>query len=128
MRGVEGVRGVAGADGPKGPAGVKGDHGPQGRFGIQGLVCGQRGERGEKCIQGVTSAVRNVLGAHTPIQLATRYGAKMCFVKYHVSEDKSSIVESLDGVQQQLFHSDINRSSACNVVASPSQQKIHGSI
>ena len=36
---------------------------------------------------------------HLPIQLATRYGEKMCFVKYHVSEDKSSIAESSGGVQ-----------------------------
>ena len=33
------------------------------------------------------------------MQLATRYGGKMCFVKYHVSEDRSSIVESSGGVE-----------------------------
>ena len=31
--------------------------------------------------------------------MAARYGEKMCFVKYHVSKDKSSIVESSGGVQ-----------------------------
>ena len=36
---------------------------------------------------------------HLPIQLATRYGEKICFVKHFVSEDKSSIVESSGGVQ-----------------------------
>ena len=104
MRGFEGVRGVAGPDGLRGPAGVKGDRGPQGPFGIQGLVGDQgerdeRGERGEKGLQGDTSDVLNVLAVHIPIQLAERYGEKMCFVKYHVSEDKSSIVESSGGVQ-----------------------------
>ena len=28
---------------------------------------------------------------HLPIQLVTRYGEKMCFIKYHVSEDRSSV-------------------------------------
>ena len=50
-------------------------------------------------MQGDTSDVLSVLGNHLPIQLATRYGEKMYFVKYHVSEDKSSIVESSGGVQ-----------------------------
>ena len=40
-----------------------------------------------------------MLAAHLPIQLAARYGKNMCFVKYHVSEDQSSIVESSGGVQ-----------------------------
>ena len=85
----------------RGPAGVKGDRGPQGPVGIQGLVGdqGDRGERGEKGIQGDTSDVLSVLAAHLPIQLAKRYDEKMCFVKYHVSEDNSSIVESSGGVQ-----------------------------
>ena len=61
--------------------------------GIQGLVGnrgerGERGEPGEKGIQDNTSDVLNVLAAHIPIQLAKRYGEKMCFVKYHVSEEK----------------------------------------
>ena len=46
-----------------------------------------------------TSDVQSVLADHLPIQLAARYGENMCFVKYHVSEDKSSIVESSGGVQ-----------------------------
>ena len=101
MRGVEGVRGIADPDGLRGPAGVKGDRGPQGPFGIQGLVGdqgdrgerGERGERPEKGLQGDTSDVLSVLAAHI------RYGEKLCVVKYHVSEDKSSIVESSGGVQ-----------------------------
>ena len=101
VRGVEEARGVAGSDGLRGPAGVKGDRGPQGPFGIQGLVGDQgdpgerdeRGERGEKGIQVGTTDVLSVLAAHIPTQLATRYGGKMCFVKYHVTEDKSSIVD-----------------------------------
>ena len=40
-----------------------------------------------------------VMADHLPIQVATRCGAKMCVVKYHVSEDKSNIVESSGGVQ-----------------------------
>ena len=107
VRGVEGVRGVAGPDGFRGPAGVKGDRGPQGSFGIQGLVGdrdergerGERGGRGEKGLQGDTSDVLSVLAAHLPIQLAKRYDEKSCFVKYHVPEDKSSILESFGGVQ-----------------------------
>ena len=59
----------------------------------------ERGERGEKGIQGDTSDVRSVLADHLAIRLAGRYGEKMCFVKYRVSEDKSSIVESSGGVQ-----------------------------
>ena len=105
MRGVEGVRGVAGPDRLRGHAGVKG-HG-QGPFGIQVLVGvqgdrderGERGERGENGLPGDTSNFLSVLVAHIPIQLAKRYGEKMCFVNYHVSEDKSSIVESSGAVQ-----------------------------
>ena len=75
---------------------VKGDRGRE--VGIQGLVGdqgeggehGQRGERGEKSVQGDTSDVLSVLAAHLTIQLAKRYGEKMCFVKYDVSEDESS--------------------------------------
>ena len=50
-------------------------------------------------IQGDTSDVLSILANHLPIQLATRYGEKMCFMKYHVSEDKLSIVEAPGGVQ-----------------------------
>ena len=50
-------------------------------------------------MQGDTSDVLSVLADHLPIQLATRYGEKMCFVKYHVSEDRSSIVAPSGGVQ-----------------------------
>ena len=39
-----------------------------------------------------------VLADHLPIQLATRYSEKMCFIKYHVSEDRSSIIELPGGV------------------------------
>ena len=68
--------------------GEQGDRGEQ----------GERGERGEKGIQDDTSDVLSILADHLPIQLATRYGEKMCFVKYHVSKDKWSIVESSGGV------------------------------
>ena len=55
--------------------------------------------KGEKGIQGYNSDVLSVLAEHLPIHLATRYGEKMCFIKYHVSEDKSSIVEFVGGVE-----------------------------
>ena len=60
---------------------------------------GRRGERGEKGVQSDTSDVLNVLAAHLPIQLGKRYGEKMYFVKYHVSEDQSSIVRMSGGAQ-----------------------------
>ena len=61
---------------------------------------GERGERGEKGLQGdISDVLLSVLADHLPIQLATRYGEKMCFVKYHISEDRSSIVDSSGGVQ-----------------------------
>ena len=50
-------------------------------------------------MRGDTSDGLSVLAAHIPFQLGKRYGEKMCFVKYHASEDKSSIVESSGGVQ-----------------------------
>ena len=101
------MRGVADPDGHKGPSGENGDRGWEGPPGIQGLVGdqgergehGQRGERGEKVVQGDTSDVLSVLAAHLPIQLAERYAKKMCFVKYHVSEDQSSVVRMIGGVQ-----------------------------
>ena len=103
VRGVEGVRGVAGPDGLKGPSGEKGDRGWEGPPGIQGLVGdqgergerGQRGERGEKGVQGDASDALSVLATHLPIQLAERYGDKMC----HVSEDESSVMRMTGGVQ-----------------------------
>ena len=57
--------------GPKGVQAAKGDRGERGE-------CGVKGEKG--------------------IQLATRYGEKMRFIKYHVSDDRSSIVELAGGV------------------------------
>ena len=63
------------------------------------VLHGQRGERGEKGVQGDASDVLSVLAAHLPIQLAKRYGEEMCFVKYHVSEDQSSVVRMSGGVQ-----------------------------
>ena len=94
-------------DGPKCPSGEKGDRGWEGPPGIQGLVGdqgelgerGQRGERGEKGAQGDASDVLSVLTTHLPIQLAERYSEKMCFVKYHVSEDQSSVVRMTGRVQ-----------------------------
>ena len=54
--------------------------------------------KGEKGIQGDNSNVLSVLAEHLLIQLATRYDEKMCFIKYHVSEVRSSIVELAGGV------------------------------
>ena len=81
--------------GTQGLVGDKGDRGEQGDRGERG----ERGAKGEKCIQGDNSDILSVLADHLSIQLATRYGEKMCFVKYHVSEDRSSIVESSRGVE-----------------------------
>ena len=78
------MRGVAGPDGPNGPSGEKGDRGWEGSPGIQGLA----------------SDVLSVLATHLPIQLAEWYGEKMCFVKYHVSEDETSVVRMTGGVQK----------------------------
>ena len=49
-------------------------------------------------VQGDNWNVLGVLAEHLPIQLATRYGEKMCFIKYRVSEVRSSIVEFAAGV------------------------------
>ena len=100
LRGVIGVQGPLGVQGPVGTTGVQGERGQEGAYGTQGLVGeqGDRSERGEKGIQDDISDVLSVLANHLPIQLAIRYGEKMCFVKYHVSEDNSSIVESSGGV------------------------------
>ena len=46
--------------------------------------------KGDKGIQGEKSNGPDVLAKHLPIQLAIRYGEKMCFIKYHVSEDRLS--------------------------------------
>ena len=70
---------IRGWEGPPEIQGLVGDQGERGEH-------GQRGERGEKGAQGDTSDVLSVLAAHLPIQLAERYGEKMCFAKYHVSE------------------------------------------
>ena len=112
-RGVQGAKGLRGGAGIQGPRGVQGpvgstdeqdERGPKGHYGIQGLVGGDRGERGEcgvkgeKVIQDDNSDVLSVLANYLLIQQATRYGEKMCFVKYHVSEDRSSIAEWSGGV------------------------------
>ena len=56
--------------------------------------------KGEKGTQGDNSNVFNssVLTDNLPIQFASWYGEKMCFIKYHVSEVKSSIIELSGGV------------------------------
>ena len=77
-----------GSKGDKGIHGSEGDHGKR----------GERGVKGEKGIQSDNSDVQSVMAEHLPIQLATRYGEKMCFIKYHVSEDKLSIIELSQGV------------------------------
>ena len=107
-RGVEGLNGgPLGMQGPIGSTGGEGELGSKRGKGIQGSVGGKgdhgnRGERverdvkGEQGIQGDNSYVLIVLADHLPIQLATRYGKKMCFVKYHVSEDRLSIIEFVE--------------------------------
>ena len=101
------MRGVAGPDGHKGPSGEMVTEAGKARLGFKILLevkakrgeHGQRGERGEKGVQGDTSDVLSALAAHLPIQLAERYGEKICFAKYHVSEDQSSVVRMTGGVQ-----------------------------
>ena len=71
----------AGVQGEKGNVGL---HGPTDEQGAQGGVRGEQGEcgaKGEKGIQGDNSDVRSVLAEHLPIQLVTRFGEKMCFIK-----------------------------------------------
>ena len=90
LRGVAGIQGPLGVQGPVGITGVQGERGPEGHYDTQGLVGeqddrfeqGDRGELGERGIQGDTSDVLSVFVDHLPNQLATRYGEKMCFVKY----------------------------------------------
>ena len=86
--------------GPIGERSLKGDKGIQGCVGAKGDRGGrgERGVKGEKGIQGDNSDVLSVLADHLPIQLATRYCDKMCFIKYHVSEDRTSIKEFSGGV------------------------------
>ena len=91
-RGVQGAKGLRGVAGIQGPLGVQG---PAGSIGERG----ERSVKGEKGIQGDNSDVLSVLADHQPIQLVTRYGEKMCFVKNHVSEDRSSIIELSGGVE-----------------------------
>ena len=55
--------------------------------------------KGEKGIQGDNSNDLSVFAEPLPIQLAIRYGEKICFIKHHVSEDWSSIVELAGGVE-----------------------------
>ena len=75
MNGDQGVRGSPGPIEQKGLQDVQGDKGNRGKR-------GERGVKGEKGIQGDNSNVLSVLADHLPIQLATRYGEKMCFIKY----------------------------------------------
>ena len=56
----------------------------------------------EKGIQGDNSDVLSVLAEHLQIQLVTRYGEKMCFINYHVSEDRLSIIELSGGVETYI--------------------------
>ena len=83
-----GERDSKGDKGIQGSAGAKDDRGERGELGV----------KGEKGIQGDNSDVLSVLAEHIPIQLATRYGENMCFIKYHASEDRSSVIELAGGV------------------------------
>ena len=111
LHGVVDIQGPLGVQGPIGSTGGQGERGSKGDKGIQGSVGaeGDRGERGlrgakgEKRIQGDNSDVLSVLADHLPIQLTTRYGEKMCFVKYHISEDRSNIIELSGGVQRYVM-------------------------
>ena len=106
MQGVLGTRGDHGPTGTGGDQGVRGSAGPVGPKGVQGVQGakvdrgerGERGVKGEKGIQGDNLNVLSVLAEHLSIQQATQYGEKMCFIKYHGSEDRSSIVELAGGV------------------------------
>ena len=82
MLGAKGLRGIAGIQGP---------------LGVQGPVGTTGDVKGEKGIQDDNSDVLSVLADHPPT--GDWVWRKMCFVKYHVSEDKSSIVESSGGVE-----------------------------
>ena len=78
------------SSGEKSHCGLKGDKGIQGSVGTKG-DCGERGEhgvKGEKGIQDDNSNVLSVLADHLLID-----SEKMCFVKYHVSEDSLSSIE-----------------------------------
>ena len=109
---VPGVKGNVGSRGPAGTKGYRSEQstrgssdpiGPKGVQDIQGAN-GDRGERGDRGVKGDkgiqcdNSNVLDVLAEHLPIQLATRYGEKMCFIMYHMSEDGSNIVELAAGV------------------------------
>ena len=112
VQGAKALRGVAGIQGPLGVQGPIGSTGGQKQRGLKGDKCiqgsvgakghpgerGERGEKGEKGIQSDNPDVLSVLADHLPIQLATRYSEKMCFIKYHKSEDRSSIIELSGGV------------------------------
>ena len=89
------MRGPIGSTGGQGERGSKGDPGIQGSVGAKGDR-GERGERSVKGEKGIQIDYADVLSV--PIQLAIRYGGKMWFIKYHVSEDMSSIIELSGGV------------------------------
>ena len=122
LRGVAGIQGPLGVQGPVSSSGGQDERGPKGDKGTQGSVGakGERGERGErdvkreKGIQGEYSDALSVLAEHLPIQLATRYGEKMCFDKYHVSEDRSSILELSCGGAGTLHNVSVYREPMCH--------------
>ena len=89
VRGVAGIQGPLGVQGPVGTTGVQCERGPEGHYGTQGLV-GEKGDRGERGERGAKRE-KGIQGDTSDVQLVTRYGEKMCFVKYHV-EYRSSIV------------------------------------
>ena len=103
--GVAGIQGPLGVQGPVGSTGRQGERGLKGDKGIQCLV-GDKGDRGERGARGVKgekgihdkSDVLSELAKHQPIQLVTRYAEKKWFIKYHVSEDRLSIIELVWGV------------------------------
>ena len=119
MQGVQGTRGDRGPIGTGGDQVVRGSTSPVGFKSVQGVQGakgdldnrGEHGVKGEKGIQGDNSDVLSVLAEHLPIQLATRYGEKICFIKYHVSKDRSSIIDvgtlrSVSAYHEPAWHSD----------------------
>ena len=96
---MEGPAGKCGTVGSGGPPGKVGKIGLPGPIGSKGSV-GEHGEKGDKGDAGVIGPHGLVgLRGSTGLRGVQGVAEKLCFVKYHVSEDKLSIVESSEGVE-----------------------------
>ena len=118
-RGEKSEKGNVGSADPQGPVGPKGSTGLIGVRGVEGVTEAEKARLvfkvfleikvNEASVDSVVneekraSDVLSVLATHLPIQLAERYGEKMCLVKYHISEDESSVVRMTGGVQTQKY-------------------------